>query len=83
VSPAAGSAAEFDQVIVGGIASRIASEVLKGGADELGTLAPHMVEYVLTFYGPNRPDPRAGKVVALEPEPASEYVEEQRRQAGA
>ncbi len=82
-SPASGSAAEFDQVIVGGIASRIASEVLKGGAAELGTLTPHLVEYVLTFYGPGQPDPRTGKVVALEPEQPREFREERREQAGA
>jgi AcrR family transcriptional regulator len=75
--------AEMDQVIVGGIASRIASEVLKGGAAELRVLTPPLVEYVLTFYGPASPDPEAADVVALDPEPASEYAEERRRQAGA
>jgi AcrR family transcriptional regulator len=83
VSPACGSAAEFDQVIVGGIASRISSEILKGGGEELGSLAPQMVEYVLAFYGPGRPDPRAGNVVALEPEQPAERLEARRRQAGA
>jgi AcrR family transcriptional regulator len=78
-----GLAGEIDQVIVGGIASRIASEVLEGRAAELRTLTPHLVEYVLTFYGPSRPDPRTGRVVALEPEQPSELAEEQRRQAGA
>ncbi len=76
--------AEMDQVIVGGIASRIASEVLKGGATELAVLTQPLVEYVLTFYGPSKPDPQAAKVVALDPEPTPEYVEERRRrQAGA
>jgi AcrR family transcriptional regulator len=75
--------AEMDQVIVGGIASRIASEVLKGGGAELVTLTPPLVEYVLTFYGPAQPGPEAAKVVALDPEPASEYAEVRRRQAGA
>lgn len=79
----AGSLAEMDQVIGGGIASRIASEVLKGGAAELTVLKAPLVEYVLTFYGPSQPDPQAAKVVALDPEPASEYAEAQRRQAGA
>ena len=74
-------AAEMDQVIVGGIASRIASEVLKGGATELTVLTPPLVEYVLTFYGPSKPDPQAAKVVALDPEPAPEYAEARRRQA--
>jgi AcrR family transcriptional regulator len=79
----AGAMAEMDQVIVGGIASRIASEVLKGGAAELTALKAPLVEYVLTFYGPSQPDPQAAEVVALDPEPASEYAEAQRRQAGA
>lgn len=82
-APAPAAAAEFDQVIVGGIASRIASEVLKGGAMELHALKPYLVEYVLTFYGPGRPDPRTGEVVALDPEQTAEYAEERRKQAGA
>jgi AcrR family transcriptional regulator len=83
-SAPAAPAAEIDQVIVGGIASRIASEVLKGGATELAVLTQPLVEYVLTFYGPSKPDPQAAKVVALDPEPTPEYVEERRRrQAGA
>jgi hypothetical protein len=82
---AAGAVAEMDQVIVGGIASRIASEVLKGGGPELQTLTPPLAEYVLTFYGPSQPDSDAGTVVALDPEPAPEQVaaERRRRQAGA
>jgi AcrR family transcriptional regulator len=80
---AAGAMAEMDQVIVGGIASRIASEVLKGGAEELRVLTLPLVEYVLTFYGSGQPDPQAAKVVALDPEPAPEPAEAQRRQAGA
>jgi len=80
---AADPLAEMDQVIVGGIASRIASEVLKGGAKELRVLTPPLVEYVLTFYGPSKPDPRAAKVVAPDPEPAPEYAEARRKQAGA
>jgi AcrR family transcriptional regulator len=76
-------AVELDQVIVGGIASRVASEVLEGGAAELRSLIPHLVEYVLAFYGPVRTDPRTGKVVALGPEPSPEYEQERREQAGA
>jgi AcrR family transcriptional regulator len=83
VAPASSPLAEMDQVIVGGIATRIASEVLKGGAAELRSLTPQLVEYVLAFYGPTRPDPRAGKVVALEPEQAAEYTEVRREQSGA
>jgi AcrR family transcriptional regulator len=80
---AAGAVAGMEQVIVGGIASRIASEVLKGGAAELTVLKAPLAEYVLTFYGPSQPGPEAAKVVALDPEPASEYAAAQRRQAGA
>jgi AcrR family transcriptional regulator len=82
-APATSAVAGMDQVVVGGIASRLASEVLKGGAAELRTLTPTLVEYVLAFYGPGQPDPRAAKVVALDPEPAPEYTEARRRQAGA
>ena len=82
-APTSAAAIELDQVIVGGIASRIASEVLKGGATELGVLTPPLAEYVLTFYGPRQPDPQAADVFALDPESTSEYAEERRRQAGA
>ncbi len=66
------AAAEFGQVIAGGIASRIASEILAGRTERLRDLTPHLTEYVLTFYGQARRDPRA-----------AEPVEEQRRQSGA
>lgn len=83
-SPHSIPAAEIDQVIVGGIASHIASEVLRGEAPKLPDLTPRLVEYVLAFYGPARPDPKsAGKVISLEPETAPEQLEAQRRQAGA
>jgi AcrR family transcriptional regulator len=80
---ASSAAAEIDQVIVGGIASRVASEVLQGEAAGLRDLTEPLVNYVLAFYGPARPGPEAGKVVALEPEQAPEYLEERRKQAGA
>jgi AcrR family transcriptional regulator len=76
-------AVEIDQVIVGGIASRVASEVLQGRAAQLRILNPHFVDYVLAFYGGGEPDPRAAGVVTLEPEPAAEPVETRRRRAGA
>lgn len=76
-------AVEIDQVIVGGIASRVASEVLQGRAAQLRVLTPHFVDYVLAFYGTGQPDPRAAGLVTLEPEPASEYAEARRKQAGA
>lgn len=39
-----------EPVIVGGIASRIAGEVLEGRADSLADLLPDLVAYVLAFY---------------------------------
>lgn len=77
------SLAEIDQVIVGGIASRIASEVLQGRAAQLRVLTPHFVDYVLAFYGSGQPDPQAANVVTFESEPPPEYTEARRKQAGA
>jgi AcrR family transcriptional regulator len=82
-SPTFSPLAEMDQVVVGGIASRIASEVLTGGATELRVLTPPLVEYALTFYGSGWSDPRTGGVVALEPEQLPGYVEARSEQAGA
>jgi AcrR family transcriptional regulator len=77
-------AVEIDQVIVGGIASRVASEVLQGRAAQLRILTPHFVDYVLAFYGAGQPDPQGVNVVAMEPEPAPGYAaSERRKQAGA
>ncbi|HYJ22377.1 MAG TPA: TetR/AcrR family transcriptional regulator [Solirubrobacterales bacterium] len=76
-------AVEIDQVIVGGIASRLASEVLQGRAAQLRILTPHFVAYVLAFYGAGQPDPQGVNVVSLEPEPPAGYAEERRKQAGA
>ncbi|HEU4392497.1 MAG TPA: helix-turn-helix domain-containing protein [Solirubrobacterales bacterium] len=72
-------AAELDQVIAGGIASRVASEVLQGRAKQLRLLTPHLVGYVLAFYGS-----AAAETLAV---PAYErardaVVEPRRRQAG-
>jgi AcrR family transcriptional regulator len=75
-------AVEIDQVIVGGIATRVASELLQGRSAQLRVLTPHLVDYVLAFYGSDQPDPQAG-VVTLEPESAPDYPEERRKQAGA
>lgn len=80
-SAGASWAVEMDEVIVGGIASRIAGEVLEGRAADLRALTPHLADYVLAFYGSKQPDPRTGKVVALEPEPAPGYLS--RKRAGA
>ncbi len=46
------SSAEFAQVIVGGISTRIASEVLSGDAAKLPALAPQLSDYVAAFYAP-------------------------------
>src|ERR1044072_273938 len=79
-------APEVEGVIVGGIASRIASEVLNGRAAQLPDLTAPFVEYVLAFYRLGEPGPKEGKLVSFEQgeEPASEaYEEAQRRQASA
>jgi len=75
-------AVEIDQVIVGGIASRVASELLQGRASQLRVLTPHLVEYVLAFYGAG-PSPRADSVVSFETEPAARpAAAPRRRRAG-
>ncbi len=79
-------ATEMDQVIVGGIATRVASEVLQGRASQLRLLTPHLVGYVLAFYD-SEPSLRAEAetVVPLGSEPGSGHAaaEPRRRQAGA
>jgi AcrR family transcriptional regulator len=83
--PQAMPAPEVEGVIVGGIASRVASEVLHGQAAKLQDLTAPLVEYVLAFYRLGEPGPKEGKVVAFEPEqrPAREPLEAQRKQASA
>ena len=78
-------APEVEGVIVGGIASRIASEVLNGRASGLRDLKAPFVEYILAFYRLGEPGPKEGKLVAFEQdqEPAPELPQEQRRQASA
>jgi AcrR family transcriptional regulator len=75
------------QVIVGGIASRVASQLLQDGKGSgLRDLKEPFVEYVLAFYRLGEPGPKAGEVVAFEPEHdelAGEAYEAQRRQASA
>jgi len=55
-------APEVEAVIVGGIASRVASEVLHGRAKRLPDLTAPLVEYVLAFYG--AAEPGAGRSAA-------------------
>jgi AcrR family transcriptional regulator len=75
---------EVEGVIVGGIASRVASEVLRGRGAELTELTAPFVEYVLAFYRPGEPGPKEGRVIAFEPDQEpSELPEARRRQAGA
>jgi AcrR family transcriptional regulator len=83
--PEAIPAPEVEGVIVGGIASRVASEVLNGRAAKLRDLTAPLVEYVLAFYRLTEPAPKEGRVLAFEPdqEPASDAVESRRRQASA
>jgi AcrR family transcriptional regulator len=81
---AARPAPEVEQVIVGGIASRIASELLLGKPERLHELTAPFVEYVLAFYRLAQPSP-GGRVLSLEreEEPAGELYEARSRQAGA
>ncbi|HEY8810200.1 MAG TPA: helix-turn-helix domain-containing protein [Solirubrobacterales bacterium] len=78
-------APEVEGVIVGGIASRVASEVLHGRAAKLRELTASLVEYVLAFYRIVEPGPKEGKLVTFEREQhqAQEPVEAQRKQASA
>lgn len=77
-------APEVEGVIVGGIASRVASEVLHGRAAKLPDLTASLVEYVLAFYRLGEPGPREGQLVTLEREQLSqESLEQQRKQASA
>lgn len=57
------SAPEVEGVIVGGIASRIASEVLHGKAAELPGLTSPLTGYLLAFFGADEPA-QAGKRLA-------------------
>lgn len=78
-------APEVEGVIVGGIASRVASEVLQGRGEQLRDLTEPFVEYVLAFFRPSKSGSKEGKVLAFEPElePAPALPETQRKQAGA
>jgi len=83
--PQSSPAPEVEGVIVGGVASRVASEVLQGRGARLRDLTEPFVEYILAFYRPSEPGPKEGKVLAFEPEPEQplELPEAQRKQAGA
>jgi AcrR family transcriptional regulator len=83
--PEAQPAPEVEGVIVGGIASRVASEVLNGRAAKLGDLTAPLVEYVLAFFRLSEPGPKEGKLVPFETErePASAAFQAQRKRASA
>jgi AcrR family transcriptional regulator len=82
--PQASPPPEVEGVIIGGIASRVASEVLRGRGAQLQDLTAPFVEYVLAFYRPGEPGPKEGKVLAFESDQEpSELPQVQRRQAGA
>jgi AcrR family transcriptional regulator len=84
MAPEAQPAPEVEGVIVGGIASRVASEVLNGRAAKLPDLAAPLVEYVLAFFRLSEPGPKEGELVAFEREQrAAEEPEAQRKQASA
>ena len=73
----------MDQVIVGGIASRIASKVLKGRTADLQVLTVPLLEYVLTFYGRTQPSPNSARVVALDAEPhVADLIDARRKRTG-
>jgi AcrR family transcriptional regulator len=73
---------EVEQVIVGGIASRIASEVLRGKGEGLRQLSTPFLEYVLAFYRLGEPGPKQGQVLPFEAETV-EAPGARRRQASA
>jgi len=62
-------APEVEGVIVGGIASRIASEVLHGRAEKLPELTTPFVEYVLAFYRLGDTAAKDGALVASNRKP--------------
>jgi AcrR family transcriptional regulator len=78
-------APEVEGVIVGGIASRVASEALNGRAAKLCDLTAPLVEYILAFYRLGEPGPKEGRIVAFERErrAAEAPAEAQRKQASA
>jgi AcrR family transcriptional regulator len=83
--PQAIPAPEVEGVIVGGIASRVGSEVLNGRAKKLRDLTAPLVEYVLAFYRLGDTRPKEGRLVPFEREgsAAEAPTEAQRKQASA
>ncbi len=81
-SPQSIPAPEVEGVIVGGIASRIAGEVLRGRAAKLRSLTAPFVEYVLAFYRLDEARLEEGRLVPIEAD-LEQAQEPQRKQAGA
>ena len=77
-----GKALEIDQVIIGGIASKVAGEVLQGRGAQLRLLTPSIVAYVLAFSDPGRSDRQAAAIAPLESEDMPAKTDVQRKQAG-
>lgn len=76
--------AEVEQVIVGGLASRVASEVLRERGKGLRDLVAPFLEYILAFYRLGEPGPKEGRVLPFETdERAGASYEAHRKQAGA
>lgn len=85
LSPEAVPQPEVEQVIVGGIASRVASEVLRGRGEALLELADSFRDYVLAFYRVGEPGPKEGRVLPFDAseQAAEPSFERRRKQAGA
>jgi hypothetical protein len=78
--PEAVPAPEVEQVIVGGLASRVASQVLRRSGEHLRELAGPFLEYILAFYRLGEPAPKEGRVLPFEAE-ADQPIESRRQQA--
>lgn len=78
--PEAVPAPEVEQVIVGGLASRVASDVLRGRGEHLRELVDPFLEYVLAFYRLSEPGPKEGRVLPFESED-SQHLQSRRQQA--
>jgi len=80
-----GEAAELDAIVLGGVASRLGGEILRGGGAQLRLLIPSLSRYVLAFYEVDHPVPVGEDEKAqLEPQQAgeSEALRGQRPRAG-
>jgi AcrR family transcriptional regulator len=76
-------APEVEGVIVGGIASRVASEVLHGRAKKLPSLLASLVEYVLAFYRLSDAGPKEGRLVPFERQTEAEQADAEQKRASA